>query len=113
MFVAALVSALATLPAAMAPPPSLRARISDPEVIRAAVRQATSVPEPARRQDQGQVLSGDAQPGFARAVDEARVPGCLNSDALKHQPPQIGIFTFTGMMALPFWLSAIVRGKCN
>ena len=91
----------------------LAARVSDPAVIRTAVRAALagSSDQPSPRETTA--LSGDAHAGFTRAVDEARVPGCLNSDALKHQPPKAGAISFDGLMAVPFWLSAMVRGKCN
>jgi len=106
---------LATQLAIDAPPPPapLRARVSDPAVIRAAVQEALIPGDAAPPRGDGRVLSGDAHAGFTRAVDAARVPGCLNTDALKHQPPKIGAIDFGGLMALPFWLTAIARGKCN
>jgi hypothetical protein len=91
----------------------IAARASDPAVIRTAVKAvlAGSSDQPSPRETTA--LSGDAHTGFTRAVDEARVPGCLNTDALKHQPPKAGAISFDGLMAVPFWLSAMVRGKCN
>jgi len=110
----ALLAAQLAMSAQAAPPPSsLTARVTDPTVIRTAVKEAlagsTEQPLPRRMT----ALSGDAHAGFSRAVDEARVPGCLNTDALKHQPPKLGPISFDTLMAVPFWLSAIVRGKCN
>jgi hypothetical protein len=32
---------------------------------------------------------------------------------MKHQPPHIGPIGISGLLALPFWGLAIVRGKCN
>jgi hypothetical protein len=32
---------------------------------------------------------------------------------MKHQPPRIGPIGIGGLLALPFWGLAIVRGKCN
>ncbi|WP_426102402.1 hypothetical protein [Massilia sp. TSP1-1-2] len=46
---------------------------------------------------------------FADQFDEAKVPGCLRPDALKHQPT----FIFGGLLALPFIAVAAIRGKCN
>lgn len=50
---------------------------------------------------------------FARRFDEAEVPGCLRPDALKHQPPKIGPIALGGILALPFLVAAVVRGKCK
>ena len=106
--------AIALLSAEPVPAPStLRARVLDPDVVRAAVKKAVASTPVKAANRQETVLSGDPYQGFARAVDEAQVPGCLRPDALKHQPPQIGPIIFDGLMALPFWLTAIVRGKCN
>ncbi|HEY0064523.1 MAG TPA: hypothetical protein VGC21_20575 [Telluria sp.] len=46
---------------------------------------------------------------FGDMFDDAKVPGCLQSDALKRQPT----FIFGGLLALPFIAVAAVRGKCN
>lgn len=91
----------------------LAARVSDPAVIRTAVKIALagSSNQPSPRETTA--LSGDAHAGFTRAVDEARVPGCFNTDALKHQPASIGAISFKELAAVPFWLGAMVRGKCN
>jgi hypothetical protein len=91
----------------------LAARVSDPAVIRTAVKAALagSSDQPSPRETTA--LSGDAHAGFTRAVDEARVPGCLNLDAMKHQPANVGAISFKELAAVPFWLSAMVRGKCN
>ena len=105
--------ALAALPLAgdpLVPPATLSARISDPAVIRAAVKEAVAGSAGNRKDT---VLSGDASQGLAAAFDEARVPGCLNPDALKHQPAKIGPVGIGGIYALPFLAAAIVRGKCN
>jgi hypothetical protein len=111
-------AALATLPAPFADPvtdrPStLRAAVSDPATIRAAVKQAiASTPDVARERENA-ALSSAAYPGFARAVDEARIPDCLHPDALKHQPAKIGPVDIGGVYALPFLAAAILRGKCK
>ena len=105
--------ALAALPLAadpLVPPATLSARISDPAVIRAAVKEAVAGSAGNRKDT---VLSGDTSQGLAAAFDEARVPGCLNPDALKHQPARIGPVGIGGIYALPFLAAAIVRGKCN
>lgn len=41
------------------------------------------------------------------------MPGCLNTDALKHQPAKIGVVDLGGILAIPFWLTAIAREKCQ
>lgn len=60
---------------------------------------------------------GDRYEAFGRQFSEAQKPSCLGPDALKHQPAgftsggwNIGL---GGLLALPFWGAAIVRGKCN
>lgn len=109
MLATLLAAALAILPV-QAP---LRTRVADPDLIRAAVKEALAAsPQPGGLQ-KSTVLGSDANAGFARAVDEARVPDCLHPDALKHQPPKLGPVDIGGVLALPFWISAIVRGKCN
>jgi hypothetical protein len=62
-------------------------------------------------------LSGDKYTEFGRQFSEAQIPGCLGPDALKHQPAGFSTrnwnFELTGLLALPFWGAAIVRGKCK
>lgn len=114
MLVPLLAAALTTFPAdAPAPPSTLSARISDPAVIRAAVKEATAgdLTQPAGRKEAA--LSADPYRGFADAMDEARVPNCLHPDAMKHQPPKIGPVALGGILALPFLAAAIFRGKCH
>lgn len=110
-FTAALLAAQLAIDAAP-PAAPLRVRVSDPAVIRTAVKAALAAsPAPAR--DTGRILSGDAQSGLSQAFDEARVPGCLNPDALKHQPAKIGFIDLSGILVVPFWLAAVARGKCQ
>lgn len=61
----------------------------------------------------GTVFGADPYRSFREQFDEARKPGCLGPDALKHQPARIGPFQMGGLMALPFWAAAIARGKCT
>ncbi|MDQ2821717.1 MAG: hypothetical protein M3Y65_15215 [Pseudomonadota bacterium] len=111
-FLAAAALAASAVPA-LDPPASLRARINDPAMIRAAVREAVENIAAKEAGGQSGVISAGDQQNFARSFDEARVPDCLHPDAMKHQPPKIGPIGIGGIYALPFWLSAIVRGKCN
>lgn len=86
----------------------------DDPVVREAIR-ATLADAPAQpgKRD-GTVLSGDpSYAGFARKMDDATVPSCLHGDAMKHQPPTIGPIVLGGLLALPFWGAAILRGKCR
>jgi len=97
--------------------PSLRARLTE-DVIRAAVRDtraqdgAGADPAPA-----GRVLSGGGYRTFARALAESKKPSCFGEDALKFQPSEHDTkdwhFGATGTMATPFWIAAVVRGKCR
>lgn len=109
-----LAAALSTLPVNVrgADRPPLSVRLRDPDAIHAAVKRAVgSTPPPAGRTDTA--LGADPYRSFANAVDEARVPSCLDPDALKHQPAKIGPVDIGGIYALPFLAAAIVRGKCN
>ena len=110
MFSVLLAAALVTSPV---PPATLRARINDPVVIRAAVQEAIDNTAAKDAGDQGGVLRASGNQTFARSFEEARVPDCLHPDAMKNQPSKIGPVDIGGIYALPFWLSAIVRGKCN
>lgn len=65
----------------------------------------------------GGVLSGDKYQEFGRQFSQAQKPSCLGPDALKHQPTGFTYkgwnFGVGGLLALPLWGAAIVRGKCN
>lgn len=52
---------------------------------------------------------------FDVAMKEAAVPGCLakGEDPLKHNPAKLGNVSFSGLLALPFYVTAIVKGKCK
>jgi hypothetical protein len=110
MFSLLFAAALVTSPV---PPAPLRARINDPAVIRAAVQEAIDNTSAKDAGGQGGVLSATGNQTFARSFEDARVPDCLHPDAMKNQPPKIGPIGIGGIYALPFWISAIVRGKCN
>jgi hypothetical protein len=86
--------------------------MTDP-AIRKAVRDTLLEIKPGPLKADGQALRGDAVDKFSRQVDEAQVPSCWRSDAMKHQPPKIGPISLAGLLALPFWGAAIVSGKCN
>ena len=81
--------------------------------IRDAVRATLAEHPPTPLKRDGQVLSADPYASFSRKMDEAEVPSCWRPDAMKHQPPKIGPIGIGGILALPFWGLAIVRGKCN
>jgi hypothetical protein len=86
----------------------LRARLSD-EAIRDAVRQALADEKQESAIAPGRALSGDARyQQFGRQMSEAKIPDCLHGDALKFQPTFFG-----GLLAIPFWALAAVRGKCR
>ena len=50
---------------------------------------------------------------FHAQMDFATVPGCLNSDGLKHDPPKIGPIGVGGYLAIPFVVHAAITGKCK
>ena len=95
----------------------LRARLTD-EVIQQAVRETRDEhPAEGDAAPSGQVLRGERAQAFARAFTYAQKPSCMGSDALKFQPAEIYTkdwhFAAKELMALPFWASAIVKGKCK
>jgi hypothetical protein len=104
-------------PAAQAP---LSLRLSD-EVIGKAVRETLAEQAAGNKPYAEKTLSGDAYRKFGRAFSEAEKPDCLHPDAMKFQPHslsfKLGGQTYGigvgGQLAIPFWLAAIVRGKCN
>lgn len=63
------------------------------------------------------ILKGDRYEEFGRQFSEAQKPSCIGPDALKHQPTGFTVggwnFGVAGLLALPLWGAAIVRGKCN
>lgn len=62
----------------------------------------------------GDTFGVDSREGkLARAFDEAKVPDCLHSDAMKLAPPKIGQVELAEMYALPFWGYAVLSGKCR
>lgn len=110
-------AAEATAPATPAASLPLRARLTD-EVIKQAVRD-TRDEQPAEGEaaPSGQMLRGDRAQAFSRAFTYAQKPSCMGSDALKFQPAEMYTkdwhFAAKELMALPFWATAIVKGKCK
>ncbi|HEX8788156.1 MAG TPA: hypothetical protein VF793_18365 [Telluria sp.] len=93
--------------------PRLSLDMDDP-AIRKAVHDTLAEDKSEPLKADGRVLRGDASyKAFSRQMDEATVPDCLHSDALKHQPPMIGPIPVVGIFILPFWAAAALRGKCH
>ncbi|CAH0235297.1 hypothetical protein SRABI118_02576 [Massilia sp. Bi118] len=99
----------------------LSLRLTD-EVISKAVRETLAEQPAGPRIRSDKALSGDAYQKFEWAFSEAEKPGCLNPNALKFQPASTVIgghggggwnVGVTGLLALPFWAAAVVRGKCK
>ena len=99
-----------------APPPPLSLRLSD-EVIGKAVRETLAEHPGSPPLQTEKALSGDPYQKFSRGFSEARKPDCLHPDAMKFQPNSFVVggwnVGFNGIFALPFWATAIARGKCN
>ena len=101
-------------------PPPLSLRLSD-EVIGKAVRETLAEQASGNRLRSEKALSGDAYRKFERAFSEAEKPDCLHPDAMKFQPHSVEFkilgqtygIGVGGQLAIPFWIAAIVRGKCN
>ncbi len=52
---------------------------------------------------------------FDAVIAEAAVPGCLamGEDPMKHNPPVVAGVNLGGLLALPFYAGAIIKGKCK
>ncbi|HTD03147.1 hypothetical protein [Undibacterium sp.] len=52
---------------------------------------------------------------FDAAMEQAAVPACLaqGEDPMKHNPPKVGGVSFSGLLVIPFYVEAIVKGKCK
>lgn len=91
------------------------------EAISKAVRESLAESPRIGRQQSGRTLSGDQYQKFERAFSEAEKPDCLHPDAMKFQPHSLSfklggqdyVMAVGGKLAIPFWIAAIVRGKCN
>jgi hypothetical protein len=100
--------------------PPLSLRLTD-EVISKAVRETLAENPASPKLRSETALSGDAYRKFERGFSEAEKPGCLGPDALKFQPStkvvkaggQDYVVGVAGLLALPFWAAAVVRGKCK
>jgi len=120
---AALLSACALAGACLAQPAPLpdalplRARLSE-DVIKQAVRETLAEsPRETKAAPAGQVLSGERYQKFSREFTDAQKPSCLAPNATKFQPTGFSTknwnFGVSGPFVLPFWVAAIVRGKCQ
>lgn len=86
-------------------------RVSD-QTIKQAVRETIAEEGAAAPRDAGaagEAFRSERVDKFSRQFEQARVPGCLRPDGLKHQPTGI----FAGLLALPFVAVAAIRGKCR
>jgi hypothetical protein len=105
---------------AMAQQAPLKLRLTDAAISKA-VRESLAESPRIPRQQSGTVLSGDPYQKFERAFSEAEKPGCMRPDAMKFQPHELTfklggqdyVMAPSGQFAIPFWIAAIVRGKCN
>jgi hypothetical protein len=101
-------------------PLPLSLRLSD-EAIGKAVRETLAEQARGNGLRSEKALSGDAVRTFERAFSEAEKPDCLHPDAMKFQPHslafKLGGQTYGigvgGQLAIPFWIAAVVRGKCH
>jgi hypothetical protein len=100
--------------------PAPRLRLTD-EAISKAVHESLAESPRVMKEQSGKTLSGDPYQKFERGFSEARKPDCLHPDAMKFQPHSLSfkllgqdyVVEATGKIAIPFWVAAIVRGKCN
>ena len=65
----------------------------------------------------GSALSSGAYRAFARQFSDAKKAHCLAEDRLKHQQHTIETrdwtFGVSDTFEAPFWVAAVVRGKCK
>jgi hypothetical protein len=87
----------------------LRARL-DKDTIRAAIEAVPAEKDSAAaRRNEADALSAAPYQHFSKDFAGARLPDCLHSDGLKHQPT----FFLSGALALPFIAVAKLRGVCR
>jgi hypothetical protein len=98
-------------------PATAPVQLLDPTVRKAVAATLAERPAPSSippNQHEARVLSAESSyKKFANEFSNARIPGCLDPDALKLQPPRIGSINFGGLLALPFLVVAAARGKCK
>jgi hypothetical protein len=105
-------------PAQQSPIPPSTVALTD-ERIKLAVSDALAAGQekaqtPANRQEAQLAMSADSgKDEFAKKFADAKVPSCLGMDGLKFQPPVIGPIVFGGIFAIPFAVTAKLRGKCK
>ncbi len=85
---------------------AVRESILDEKELAQAASKAAAIPE---RYTMSSEPASTKYERFARGFEAAKIPGCFQSNALKHQPT----FIFGGLLALPFIPIAALRGKCN
>jgi hypothetical protein len=83
------------------------------QAIKDAVREILAEEGKPASSERADVFGSDRRERFERGFEEARVPGCLRPDGLKHQPARIGPIGLSYLLALPFLVAAKVRGKCH
>jgi hypothetical protein len=87
------------------------------DVIKKAVRETVAeTPQPpplAVNPQAGAFRANSVEARMSAAFEQAKVPDCLHSDALKLQPAHIGPVKVVGPYSLPWVIAAVVRGKCN
>lgn len=98
-------------------PPTQAAPALTDDVIRKAVRETVaetpSPPPLAIHPQAGAFRANSVEARMSAAFEQAKVPDCLHSDALKLQPAHIGPVNVVGPYSLPWVIAAVVRGKCN
>jgi hypothetical protein len=92
--------------------PARPLRLTD-EAITKAVRETLAENPEKKSVRDGGPLRADRYERFGRRVDDSIVPGCLQPDGLKFQPPHIGPVVLRDLFALPFLAMAAIRGKCR
>lgn len=97
-----------------APPPpdkslirrAARESIEDEKALAVAKSKAAAIPVRYTVSSQPDL---DKYEKFETTFSQAKTPGCLQPDGLKHQ----NTYIFSGLLALPFIAVAAIRGKCN
>jgi hypothetical protein len=103
------------LPAVEQPAPAPPA-LTD-AMIRQAVKEALAAapaPDiPLRARADAYSAGSPIEQRMTRAFNEAKIPDCLHSGAMKFTPPQLGPVVLTEEFAVPFWAYAALTGKCR
>lgn len=96
----------AAVPSSFAIRRAVREAMAEEDELAEAASKAAAIPI---RYSVGKETGRAKYERFERGFAAAKIPGCFQSNGLKHQ----STFIFSGLLAAPFIPIAALRGKCN